>query len=256
MTDPSPQAGRFAWHDLMALDARQARDFYVSLLGWQTKEVARPGGSITVFSAGERDVADVVPLDASSGMPSHWTCYITVDDLDATVAKAQALGGQVVLPATDMPPWGRIAGILDPAGAYFQAFQPAQPMTRGLTWPSPHGTFAWFELMTPEPTAIAPFYEALFGWTTELGMEMEQGNYWMFKRGEESRAGLMGMPPDVPQANWLAYIAVDDLDQAVGRVSKLGGSVMAEPMAVPGTGRFAVIQDPVGAFVALFQAEA
>ena len=52
-------------------------------------------------------------------MPSHWSIYIQVEDVDATVEKAQALGGKLCFPAFDAPGVGRIARIDDPAGAGF-----------------------------------------------------------------------------------------------------------------------------------------
>jgi predicted enzyme related to lactoylglutathione lyase len=47
--------------------------------------------------------------------------------------------------------------------------------------------------------------------------------------------------------HWLAYFAVDDTDAMLKKVADLGGTVIAPPMDIPGTGRFAIVRDPHGA---------
>jgi hypothetical protein len=53
------------------------------------------------------------------GVPSHWTTYWEVDDVDASVAKVRTLGGSVIADAADSP-YGRIAAVADPTGALFR----------------------------------------------------------------------------------------------------------------------------------------
>ena len=50
-------------------------------------------------------------------MPPAWGGYVTVNDVDAVVAKVAGLGGQVLMPPTDIPTVGRFATIQDPQGA-------------------------------------------------------------------------------------------------------------------------------------------
>ena len=52
-------------------------------------------------------------------IPPHWGIYITVDDVDATARKAEAIGGKVVVPPTDIPKVGRFSVIKDPQGIPF-----------------------------------------------------------------------------------------------------------------------------------------
>jgi predicted enzyme related to lactoylglutathione lyase len=248
-------SGRFVWHDLMARDADKGRQFYTELLGWNANEMSGEGWSIHIFSAGDEQVADVVPLDAAHGAPSHWTSYIAVPDADAAVAKATAHGGQVLGAAEDTP-YGRIATLVDPGGAMIKVIAlPEGGEAPSDAWPPKQGTFCWFELMVPDPAKVTPFYEDIAGWKRVEGMDLgEQGMYWMFKRGEENAAGLMARPPEVPVSSWTPYIAVDDVDAATAKAESLGATVMVPPQDVPGTGRFSMLQDPVGAVIALFTA--
>jgi predicted enzyme related to lactoylglutathione lyase len=253
MGEQPANVGHFVWHDLMTSDVDKAKDFYSQLLGWTSREMDSPWGSATVFSAGGTDVGDVTPLAAELELPSHWTCYIGVADLDAAVAKAKELGGEVAVEPFDLPPWGRMAVVKDPGGAYFQPFQgggePPEP-----AWPPPAGTFCWFELLTPDVAQASDFYGQVIGWRTEAATDVPDIEYHLFKRGEDNAAGLMKLPEGVPVSHWLMYVAVPDVDAATARAEELGATVLHGPFDVPGTGRMSTILDPTGAAISLFTA--
>lgn len=61
---------------------------------------------------------------SSGGPEPHWIAYFNVNDVDATVEKAQKLGGKVLLPPTDIPNFGRASVLRDPQGAPFGIFKP------------------------------------------------------------------------------------------------------------------------------------
>jgi uncharacterized protein len=65
--------------------------------------------------AGIMDAAAFLP----DGVPAHWSVYWEVDDVDATIAKLEALGGAVVADA-EVTPYGKLATVTDPAGAQFK----------------------------------------------------------------------------------------------------------------------------------------
>lgn len=70
---------------------------------------------------GDGDLAGIMDAGAflPEAMPARWSIYWDVEDADASVAKVRALGGSVVLDAKDTP-LGRLATVLDPAGAEFK----------------------------------------------------------------------------------------------------------------------------------------
>lgn len=110
--------GIFSWHELMTSDLESSRKFYTDLLGWSTEEVEMPGGTYTMFMAGDRPVAGVMqpPKDACDGT-TKWVGYITVEDIQSTVKKAVSLGAKICLPVTEIPGKGSFAGLTDPQGA-------------------------------------------------------------------------------------------------------------------------------------------
>ncbi len=122
----------------------------------------------------------------------------------------------------------------------------------------PQGTFCWLELATTDPAAAGRFYGRLFGWKT-FHTEMPGGGTYTFLRQGQGDVGavyeedvdeqLAGRPP-----SWLPYVAVDDCPSAVARARGLGATVLAGPLEVPEAGTLAVLQDPDGATLGLFQA--
>jgi uncharacterized protein len=58
-------------------------------------------------------------------VPAHWSVYWHVDDVDATVARVEALGGSVTM-RPETTPYGRLAVVADPAGAQFKLRTPTQ----------------------------------------------------------------------------------------------------------------------------------
>ncbi len=112
-----------------------------------------------------------------------------------------------------------------------------------------HGAFSWFELMTTDVEGAKSFYSKLLGWKI-TDMPMEEFTYSVAKVGDDDVAGIMAMPPgteEMPPA-WGNYITVDDVDAIAKQAVELGGKVLVEPRDIPEVGRFAVVQDPQGAW--------
>ena len=116
-----------------------------------------------------------------------------------------------------------------------------------------HGMFCWNELMTRDTAAAGKFYAELIGWTpTDSGMPGM--DYSMMKVGDKDAGGMMAMPAEMPAevpSHWTAYVTVDDVDAAAGKVESLGGKLLVPPQDIPTVGRFCVVQDPTGAALGL-----
>jgi uncharacterized protein len=115
-----------------------------------------------------------------------------------------------------------------------------------------HGSFYWNELMARDVEQARNFYGSTIGWTFEA-MPMPDGTYWVAKMDDEPVAGIFPMSgPDfagVPE-NWLAYLAVDDVDAVLEAAKAAGAKVVREPFDVPTVGRVAIVQAPGGATIA------
>jgi predicted enzyme related to lactoylglutathione lyase len=119
------------------------------------------------------------------------------------------------------------------------------------------GAFCWFELVTTDHGAAKSFYSALFGWTPSDLPVGPDGSYTIFRRGDRDTAAAYAMPAEYRAQgmppNWLLYVMVENADASAARASELGGSIAVEPLDVMDQGRMAVIADPLGARLALWQ---
>ena len=119
------------------------------------------------------------------------------------------------------------------------------------------GTFCWADLGTTDPAGAKRFYTGLFGWTFEDRPIGEGEYYTMLLQQAKSVAGLYAQPADERAAgipcHWSSYIAVESADRVSARAAELGGTVLAPPFDVMEHGRMAVIQDPTGSVVALWE---
>ena len=127
MTD-NPWDDVTVWHELMSLDTEQARTFYEQVLGLSTVPLEGGPFPYTLWMQDESPIGGLIPpQDGKTGWPSgsspHWVSSFATDDVDRAVRKTQELGGQVLLPPTDIPKFGRAAVLKDPEGAVFGVFQ-------------------------------------------------------------------------------------------------------------------------------------
>jgi predicted enzyme related to lactoylglutathione lyase len=116
------EAGSIGWVELMTREPETAARFYGEVLGWTPKAVEMLGSAYTIFWLGDQSVGGMMPMTGDQWpveVPAHWMVYFEVDDCDASVAKAEELGGLLSVPATTIPGVGRFAVLGDPTGAYF-----------------------------------------------------------------------------------------------------------------------------------------
>ena len=116
------------------------------------------------------------------------------------------------------------------------------------------GTFCWVDLGTNDIEASKAFYGTLFGWTFEDMPAGENGEIYSMASldGGKTVAALFPPQPGAPEA-WSSYVSVEDADATAARVTEAGGTVLAGPFDVFTSGRMAVVQDPTGAVVSLWQ---
>ena len=117
-----------------------------------------------------------------------------------------------------------------------------------------HGVFSWVDLITRDRAAAKQFYTELFGWTFQ-DMPVDDGSvYSMAFKGDRAAAALFTMPDDTP-LHWQAYINVTNLDETLQQWQTQGGSVEMPACDIMDSGRMAMVKDPTGAYVGLWQAK-
>lgn len=119
------------------------------------------------------------------------------------------------------------------------------------------GTFCWAELVAGDADRAKEFYSKLFGWNY-TDVPIGEGKVYSMASVNGKVAGAMyqmwseqkeqGVP-----THWASYVSVPDVDESVKEAQSLGGGVIVGPMDVFDAGRMALILDPTGAAVSLWQ---
>jgi uncharacterized protein len=245
--------GTFSWSDLGTTDLEGAKSFYTELFGWTFEDM--PAGDSIIYSMASKNgkyvaaAYEMNPEMRAAGAPPAWLNYVTVANLEQSVAKARELGATVMQEPLDVLNSGRMAIIADPQEAMLAFWQPQRHI--GAQIVNELGAMCWNDLRTTDVGGATDFYSRLFGWRIEEATG-SGGAYDTIYLGDRTNGGIMpitdqmaGVPP-----HWGVYFAVEDCEKAVARVEELGGRVLAPTMSVP-AGRFAVVSDPQGASVSL-----
>ena len=122
MTQPDETHGAFSWNELITNDPEAAKKFYQALFGWSLVEFPMENDSYHVVKVeGEEKGGIMKTPPEAEGMPPSWGIYVTVSNVDETAARAEELGGKVLVPPRDIPNVGRFCVLQDPQGAYLSA---------------------------------------------------------------------------------------------------------------------------------------
>lgn len=118
----------FTWNELLTRDTAAARDFYVSAFGYEAAEQPMGEGAepyVLWQLDAETPVGGMMNMRGfPEQVPPHWNVYFNVDDVDAFVAKAKELGGNVLIDPPVDTPFGRMSQIHDPQHGAFSVMTP------------------------------------------------------------------------------------------------------------------------------------
>jgi len=118
------------------------------------------------------------------------------------------------------------------------------------------GQFLWHELLTTDPAAGAGFYSKVFGWNGQPWEGDAQYTMLTHANGPVGGARVIGKDPlaDKIGLNWLTYVGVPDLSAALAAAESKGARVLHPATGLSSDGgRYAVIADPQGATIGLYE---
>lgn len=236
--------GTPCWVDVSVPDIDAARLFYEGLFGWSMQGGEPEYGGYLNCAKNGRLAAGISPKMIPDA-PTAWLIHFATSDVDASAERVAGNGGQVMVGPLDVGDLGRMAVCSDPSGAAFSLWQAGRHTGLGVV--NEPGSLIWTEQMSQSADPNVAFYGAVFGWEfhdmpgpgSRYASLADSGRD-IGKVGEYGADGLQ-LPPQ-----WWVYLAVDDADEAVDQVVRLGGSVIQPPMDSP-YGRMATVADNQGA---------
>lgn len=262
--------GDFLWYELITSDLDKAEAFYAPLLNWRFRPSGQENMDYRLFAASEGDVGGIMPTPPGAGS-GGWFGYVAVDDIDVMAASITDSGGKIHVGPEDIPGVGRFAFYADPTGAmgYVMTPAPQDGESIAFSYDRPRlGHCAWKELSTSDPEAAKRFYGKHFGWVQDGEMDMGPLGKYEFLRhagrapdGSPMGAGMLGavmpmVPGGAPVPVWTFYFRVADIDAAAASVKELGGTLIQEPIEIPGGDYSLVAADNQGAHFGLVGARA
>jgi hypothetical protein len=120
-----------------------------------------------------------------------------------------------------------------------------------------------FEMPYENRERMTTFYESAFGWETQvLGPEM--WNYVVVTTTPTTpdrmpihpgaiNGGFHEKPADPAAHHPSLVIAVQDVHEAMQKITAAGGTLLTEPMDIPGIGQYVSFRDPEGNRVSILQ---
>src|SRR5215471_13638293 len=247
----SEAAGEIYWFMLQTEDVFTAVRFYQGLFGWEID--TGPTGNFLMRRNGTpfasiMQIKDRIPNVSES----TWLAAINVTDVKKAVASAKSLGATIRTDVTDLPGWGRFALLQDPDGAPLILAQPQRSLGGNLGYSG----WRWAELWSHDPPKAESFYTKVIGYMPQVVKPSGQP-YTVFDTDGKHRAGLMKLQQKEIPSRWMPYVGVSDLKGILVRVWQNGGKVLREPAEidkpVAGANRVALIADPTGAALFLYQ---
>ena len=199
--------------------------FYGELFGWGLQGF--PGGGYTTIDT--RGGGGINGGIGKSQAGEPWsTFYVETDDLQATLDKANALGGTTVMPVTDFGGAVTIAMFNDPDGLLVGLVRAPADAARG-DGPAPSAgpgePVTWFEVMGSNAARTQRFYADLFGWTVDSS---GFPGYAVVDTG--SGRGIQGGIGGGQESRWATiYAKVGNVEKTLSRAEKLGGSRITDP---------------------------
>ena len=215
-----------------AADAQPLVAFYAELFGWDMQTISE--GYTVVDTRGGEGLTGGVGR-SSTGDP--WaTFYVEVDDLQATLERAEALGAKTVVPVLELP--GMAFAMFDDPDGLLVGLMRAGATADAVTRSPSDGDGAavdWFEVLGSDAGRSQAFYRELFGW------EVPEGAYGQVTAGINGGIGAGG------EARWATvYASVADVEACLARAEALGGTREYGPTPVDDHTETGAFRDPAG----------
>lgn len=252
--------GTPCWMDFDSTDMATSKAFYAGLLGWEFED---GGADVAHYNLVRRDGElvcggmDVTGMTCPDGapLPSDWTIYFAVEDLDARCELVRRHGGRIIVDPNEAPGAGRFAIALDPSGAAFGMWQSTGIDGYVFREGAP-GTPVWFELITTDYQKSVDFYSAVLDFDVvemagEAPASAADSATWRYGTNgsqDEASCGICQAPwmSAGDQPYWRVYFAVASSAEAQAKVVELGGEVLDGPEDSP-YGKILTVREPAGA---------
>lgn len=230
--------GQPCWMDISTPDSAKRialAEFLTALFGWKFEVGGPESGNYSTALSNGRNVAGLMEMP---GVPSYWTTYLHTGDIRSSADAFVSHGGKVLTRPMQIFEMGHMATCQDAVGAVVGLWQPIKFEGFGShdeeNWPT------WFDQQSEDPKLAAAFYRDVFGLSVASTPDSDDAT---LGSPEQTWFSVSHQPAAMPPS-WNPVIQVDSLSRVADEMSRLGGEILINDMAVPG-GKVLVFNDPV-----------
>ena len=241
--------GKFVWLDLLTTDIQTAAGFYESVFGWKASSVDE---DYILLSNNGRRIAGIVKNKSQlkDDERNQWISFVSTVDTSKAHLKLVEAGAQAVAGPMPIDGRGNIGVYVAPDSAVFGIINSTSgdPEERraGLN------DWVWNELWSTDTGAAAEFYKNL-GYEVVDNWNSDNGQDLLLATDEIARAGLVEGHESQTKSIWLAYILVSNVDSVIARSVEAGGETHILEGKANNVGKIALVSDPTGGMVAVFE---
>ncbi len=241
--------GKFIWADLVTSNPEKAASFYEAVFGWQATSI--DGNYIMLTNQG-RPVAGIArnKKPEQDENQNQWISFFSVRDIDNIHQKLTSSGAQVVVAPAHVEGRGDFGIYVAPDSAVFGTLDSSsgdpEETELGLN------DWIWIELWSVDTSAAAEFYDVL-GYEILDNWHSTNDQDLLLAVGDIARAGLVEAHESQTKSIWLAYILVESVEETIERTLKAGGKTHSLKGEKATSSNIALIIDPTGGLVAIYE---
>jgi len=244
--------GKFVWFDLFTTDMTAAQNFYDRVFDWDFERANQGNAQVKNILHRGQFIGNMIGRNSTPD-DSQWLSYISVADTDHAYDAALNSGATSYTAPKEMPNRGRIAVVIDPQKApvallHSPVGDPPDGKPRVSRW-------IGAELWTHNVDEAVAFYTRLGGYTAEDVEVHDQVRYKLLLTNGRARAGVVSIPWEDVDPQWIPYVAVENIQATVELIQANGGRILIEPQMDVKSGRVALFADPTGAVMGVQQLE-
>jgi len=243
--------GKFVWADLVTDDLPAARNFYAQLFGWTFRDL----GGYLVAANDDRPLCGMFQRSrpADSNAKPRWFGYISVADVARAQKAVTRAGGKVLAAPQKMPKRGEQAVFADAEGAIFGVVKSSAGDPQDFL--ADPGDWIWIQLFSRDARHASAFYQNVGGYEVLENTTSNRLSDFILASEGYARASVKTIPTreETIKPNWLPFVRVGNLAEAVSKAKLLGGKVLIEARPEMFNGKVAVVADPTGAAIGLLE---
>jgi predicted enzyme related to lactoylglutathione lyase len=248
--------GKLIWADLFTEKTATCKEFYTELFGWTAETLGTGEDAYTLFRKDGQPVAGMIYRPAQKGSTTKgiWLPYFSVDDLPNALEAVRRNEGRIEVASHNFPNRGEQAIVRDNQNALLGLMRTTDGDPDDYL--AEYGEWIWAQLWVRDPDQSLSFYASVLGFTEMEANPTDENIYdRLWATNGVYRASLDRIPDSKPNGipSWFGFVRVENIEETVALVSRLGGFLYLEPDPEIKEGRLAVIRDPVGATIVVLE---